>query len=173
MVNWAERLHCDGCVVSACVSNVPLGWPSSVTLYRPPFSEAMVYSCKADPVKLKERDEPGVVEDIVPVRHDSALLLSELALHASVGKYIMRESDGLTSISEMAGSLDDDDVDVEMELCEEDEDEDLVVDCDDVVELTDCVSIVLEVWLEELELVREEEEVGAEVVEGAASLGSY
>ena len=127
------------------------------------------------PVKLKAIDEPGVLEDTVSVRQDSALLLSELALQASTGEYSTRESDGLMSIKETTGLFD---VEVELELCEEeeededevDDDDDAVVDCDTVVEFANCVLVTPEVVLEELESVREDD---AEGVEGTASLASY
>ena len=130
------------------------------------------------PVKLKEIVEPGVLEDTVSVRQDSALLLSELVLQASAGEYTIRESDGLMSIKETTGPFE---IELERELREEEEEDevdDAVVDCDAavdcgvIVEFADCILITREVVLEELESVREEEE-DAELVEIAASLASY
>ena len=124
------------------------------------------------PVKLKETDEPGVIEDVVSVRQDSALLLSELTLQASAGEYTTCEFDGLMSMNETAGLLD---IEIETEL-DEDEDKwaDIVVVGDVVVELAGCALVMLEVGLDELESVPEEkEDDGAELVEDVASLASY
>ena len=96
--------------------------------------------------------------------------MSELTLQALAGEYTIRESDGLMSINETTGPFE---IEVEMELGEDDDDvDDAVVDCG-VVELVDCVLVVLEVELEALDSAREEEDDEAELVEGAASLASY
>ena len=121
-------------------------------------------------MKLKETDEPGVVEDVVSVRQDSALLLSEFTVQALAGEYTIRESDGLMSIDETVGPFD---IEIETELCEDEgEVDDIVPECDAVVELANCVLVILAVGLEELESIRDEED-GVELVEGAASLASY